>query len=299
MAALVNPEITWDPHAQVRHVSRAEVERCLGPTIEAFHVLSGGLANANVRIGDKVLRLYRRDALSLGIEKTLLQRPWHSLVVPTFLNSGQDFLLMSFEPHGPIEDGPEHGAALGAALAEIHATNFKTSGLLDGSLQVKNPFPDFIASMREYIAVCLDSPQWKASAGMGRRMLEFYDSRAGLLREVQSPAVLLHADFKASNLHWSPRGLPLILDWEFAYAGPALMDLGQLFRWDTTPEFRESFGKSYRSAGGRLPQGWPDLAATLDLINLTGLITNMPESSTRERQDVMRRINQTIGGTKP
>lgn len=34
------------------------------------------------------------------------------------------------------------------------------------------------------------------------------------------PPTLLHADWKASNLHWTDGGL-LVLDWEFAHSGEA------------------------------------------------------------------------------
>src|SRR4051812_28148219 len=123
--------------ATTASIQRDEVELRIGPTGESIEVLGGGLSNVNVRIGrDRVLRIYRgldsgalfRDAAVVGKEATLASRGWRSLRTPKVLARGPDFLLCEYVEHVPLSDA--HGAAVGRALAEIHAITFPATGLL-------------------------------------------------------------------------------------------------------------------------------------------------------------------------
>jgi predicted Ser/Thr protein kinase len=97
LKSLPNPERRWQRAAECLSLDRSEVERRLGPTSEPLQVLSGGLANTNVRVGsERVLRIYRRDRHALGKEKALLQQSWESFVVPSVLGSGEDFLVLEY-----------------------------------------------------------------------------------------------------------------------------------------------------------------------------------------------------------
>lgn len=89
-APLPNPERAWS--AREPRVDREELERCLGaPLAEPFEVLGGGLANLNVRSGEHVIRLYRRDRTVARREAALLRRAWQSFRVPRVLREGADF----------------------------------------------------------------------------------------------------------------------------------------------------------------------------------------------------------------
>src|ERR1700722_5170443 len=97
MTQLFNPEKAWIPSGQVSVISRAEVEKCVGPTNEPLQLLSGGQANTNIRIGnDQVLRLYRRDASVAGKELALLRKKWNGFLVPEVIKPGNGFLLMKY-----------------------------------------------------------------------------------------------------------------------------------------------------------------------------------------------------------
>jgi aminoglycoside phosphotransferase (APT) family kinase protein len=91
--------------------------------------------------------------------------------------------------------------------------------------------------------------------------------------------VLLHADFKPSNLHWATDDRLLVLDWEFAYAGTVLSDVGQLLRWEPPSSFTEAFAVTYRTHGGELVEDWQLWAAAFDLVNLAGLLRNFARRS--------------------
>lgn len=234
----------------------------------AFEPLSGGLANANVRVGDRVLRIYRRDPSVLRKEAALLRRRW-SFRVPRILDEGEDFLVLEYVPHRPLEGTADEGAAVGRALAEIHAIKFDRAGFLGPDLRVADPFPDLLTALRNYVSFEL-----RASPLHTRVLAALDELRAG-------PPTLLHADWKASNLHATDRGL-LVLDWEFAYSGCALSDIGQLLRWPPPESFVEAFAAAY----GPLPDDWRRQAELFDLVNLAGIYRRSP--------DVARRMEATL-----
>ncbi|MGK3961804.1 phosphotransferase family protein [Sorangium sp. So ce118] len=120
----------------------------------------------------------------------------------------------------------------------------------------------------------------------------FLDASAGALRGLASAPVLLHGDFKASNLHWLASGELLVLDWEFAYAGPSLMDVGQILRWSPGPEFVAAFADAYRERAP-LPARFERWAAAFDLFNLVGLLDGV-EPGARRALDVCGRILKTV-----
>jgi hypothetical protein len=64
----------------------------------------------------------------------------------------------------------------------------------------------------------------------------------------------VHSDFKVSNLHWA--GAPLVLDWEFAWAGTRYIDIAQLLRWKPAERFVADFAAAYSAHGGVLADEW-------------------------------------------
>ena len=133
MEPLRNPETLWSRTATPTTIDHAEVERRVGPTTESIEVLSGGFANLNLRVGrERVLRI-KRDALTVAKELALLSRPWRTFRTPSALSSGDDFLVLEYLALAPLP--PTAGAAVGSALAEIHATTYPEMGLLAGTFR--------------------------------------------------------------------------------------------------------------------------------------------------------------------
>jgi aminoglycoside phosphotransferase (APT) family kinase protein len=282
MTHLYNPEESWVPTGQVSVISRAEVEKCIGHTTEPLQLFSGGQANTNIQIGnDQVLRLYRRDASIAGKELSLLQKYWQSFVVPAVIRSGDGFVLMKYMKHTALEDQAEIGTALGKALAEIHSNSHEKSGFIGTDLKIEEPMDDFVMDMWNYLCSFTDNPKSSMPKILLEEVIEFFDSKIEGLQGVVGPSVLLHGDFKVSNLFWSDQGKPLILDWEFAYSGSALMDMGQLFRWSTSHAFEDAFVQSYKASGGHLADNWKYWSGVLDLINLVGLLYKSTSESQR------------------
>ncbi|MCY1021673.1 phosphotransferase family protein [Pyxidicoccus sp. MSG2] len=293
---LPNPERDWERKAELRALDREEILQRIGPTDEPCELLSGGHANVNMRIGTgRVLRVYRRDTGTLRKEQALLGLGWKSFRVPAVLASGEDFLLLEYVPHAPLQGSAAHGEALGLALAEVHARGFSEAGLLGPTLDVVTPFHDVFAAFHDHLRSQLDALEPTLRSELYTPLSGFIERHAESLRAWAGGAVLLHGDFKASNLHDTKTGLPLVLDWEFAYAGPALLDVGQLLRWAPPEPFVEAFAASYQEHGGHLPEDWRRQAEVLDLFNLVGLLARAAPGSKRA-VDVRRRILTTLGG---
>ena len=119
------------------------------------------------------------------------------------------------------------------------------------------------------------------------------------LERACASAAFVHGDFKPANLKWLPATAEvLVLDLEFAWAGPALMDVGQLLRWDVPAAFTEAFATAYVAGGGRLPDGWRRTADLLDLFNVVGLLDHAGDLPTRDA-DLLARARRTTGLAVP
>ncbi len=294
MAFLADPEADWERAPSTRIIARDEVERRIGANTAPLQVLGGGHANVNIRVGtERVLRIYRRDRRALAREKALLSHPWGSFRVPRLLADGEDFLLLEYVHHRPLSDVPEHGAAAGRALAEIHSTGYQVAGHFGVELEVADPLPDFPAAVADHVQERLQTVSGETARELRRLARRLFDRELPRLRAAAGAPVLLHGDFKPSNVHCASGGTLLVLDWEFALAGPALMDLGQLMRWRPSPTFCEAAATAYRTAGGQLSSDWLRWAQVLDLGNLAGLLATATPGS-RRAEDLVRRIRRTL-----
>lgn len=266
----------------------------MGEVSESVELLSGGLANLNLRIGaGRVLRVYCRDPLALAVETALLRRPWKFVRTPEVLSRGGDFLVLEYVPHDPLGDEVEQAEAVGRALAEIHGVAFRQPGLLGPTLDLSKPYPDVIGSFSDYALSRLDLAPSGVAKETRSRVESLLVAHDDSLRHLARASVLLHGDFKVSNLGWTEGGRLLVLDWEFAYSGPSLMDIGQLMRWSPPPSFVEGFVRGYGGHGGELPEDWQRWAAAFDLFNLCGLLAGS-EPGSRRAADITRRIAETL-----
>ncbi len=288
---LPNPETAWQ-RAQPAPDPRGLVEARLDRVPDEIKVLSGGQANTNLLLdGDQVLRVYQREPRAAAREAQLLRRSWRRFRVPQVLDVGEDFLLLEYVPHEPLTTSRVHAEAAGRALAEIHETTYEAHGLLSSELEVERAMPDVLEA---YIGHLLDGSDELGTGhtAIRERAVAHLRASAGRLGDVLAQPVLLHGDFKASNLHWTADGELLVLDWEFAYAGPALMDVGQLFRWDPGEAFHRGFIQGYWGDGNEHEAAFT-AAATLDLVNLVDLLVRSPPASRRE-EDVRSRIEERL-----
>jgi aminoglycoside phosphotransferase (APT) family kinase protein len=293
VGVLANPERDWARPEPAPANLRAEVERRIGPTTEPLELLTGGLRNLTVRVGDqRVLRIHRQGTADVAKEAALLRLPWRSLVVPPLLATGDDFLLLGYVAHAPLPDTPTSGAVVGHALAEIHALPYPTAGFVDEQLAIREPFGDSVTPFYDFAWAHGRTCERALGAALTGRVYAQLDAQLEALQAHAGPPLRIHSDFKVSNLHWTATEELLVLDWESSWAGTRLCDLGQLMRWNPPAPFVAAFVASYGAGGGQLPDDWQRWAALLDLCNLVGLLDD--DAGSQRNGDLRRRIEQTL-----
>jgi hypothetical protein len=186
-----------------------------GSAVERVVAGAGWLANINLRVGrDRVLRI-KRDPSTLAKETTLMRRPWRALRTPAVLATGDDFLLLERLELRPLPASA--GEAAGRALAEIHALRYAKTGSLGPDLSLVTPFPgdgDGGFAARGYGHAMLSEAAPYLDPSLAARIAAFLDSNAYAARDGLDVPVLCHCDFKTSNLHVTPEGELVVLDWD-------------------------------------------------------------------------------------
>jgi aminoglycoside phosphotransferase (APT) family kinase protein len=109
-----------------------------------------------------------------------------------------------------------------------------------------------------------------------------FDQFAPRLEEADRTHRLAHGDFGGRNIlvTASPGGgsewrIAALLDWEQAFAGATLWDVGSFFRYTRryTADFRERFAIGYREVGGTLAHDWHVMARLLDGTRLVAILS--------------------------
>lgn len=300
----------------------------LGPcAVTGFAPLSGGLANTNYRVTvagreePVVVRVYTRDAAACAIEVAIARLVVNSIPVPRLLYAACDaappYAVSSWVEGAKLEeillsgdaaDARDTGFAAGAALAKIHTHTFDQAGFFgsgpgpDSGLIVAEPLGLIRAACEGYVDARLGEERVRArlSEPLAERLAMAMDQYAPLLDALPDRAALLHGDYKPQNLllrhsadgRWE---MAAVLDWEFAFAGPPLFDLGQLLRYRATlpPQYTAGVEAGYLAADGTLPAEWPRLTRLLDLMNLLGFLER-PEANAPMVREVRGLVARTI-----
>ncbi len=305
---LPNPERAWAAEQAPLPLEPEHVVTRVGAAFTTLELLSGGLANSNVLIdGERVLRIHRRDPSSAAKEAHLLRQGFRSFRVPRVYAEGSDFLVLEFVPHRALVGTRATGEAVGRALAEIHQARPLAArslaarprerelraGLLGPDLSLRVEFDDVVSALLDYARSRRAQSERALGPELSMRVSAALEAKAPQLRQAAGPPALLHGDFKVSNLHWAASEELLVLDWEFAWLGPRLMDVGQLLRWGAPCEFVAGFAAGYRQEGGELCDDFERLAREFDLFNLIGLL-DAGRESTRSK-NIQARILETLG----
>jgi aminoglycoside phosphotransferase (APT) family kinase protein len=276
-----------------------------GQQIISAQRLAGGYSNDNCLVttaaGDQfVLRRYLR-ANRCAVEAALARLLRGVVAVPEVIAAdpdgevaGEPVLLARFVAGLPLghalagasrEDQAGLGRQVGTALAAIGTIGFSCPGEFSGPELVPDA-SGWPASLPEFVGRCLDSgPAARALLTAAERDLvrDLARSRAPLADQVAGTSQLVHADFNAKNLLVSagPGGwtMAAVLDWEFAFSGSPLIDVGNMLRFgeQVPPAFESGFVAGFRAAGGGLPEGWREISEALDLYALAEFLTRPPE----------------------
>ena len=256
--------------------------------------LTGGHRNQNLLLtthrGDHfVLRRYRHGN-PCPVEHALTRRltgvaPVAEVVAadPDGALAGEPVLLSRHLPGATLDRilpdlrgaaAADLGRQVGDALAAIGTVRFRRPGFFtDATL---TPHPDaqaadlagFTAGRADRITG-LDAREKAALVALAERGQPAVDAAGDTAR-------LVHSDFNGKNILISPAGtVAAVLDWEFAFAGHPLVDVGNLLRHpDELPaDFTPAFLAAFAAGGGPLPPDWRDISAALDLFALVDLLT--------------------------
>ena len=135
------------------------------------------------------------------------------------------------------DDAAAIGDAVGRTLAAIGGFTFDAPGLLGPTLRpepFEAPLPDLLVAFGERV---LGEPEAREALGgfIADGFLTLLRESASSLEPVATQSSLVHSDFNGKNLvlartfEGAPR-VEAVLDWEFAFSGPPLADVGNMLR---------------------------------------------------------------------
>jgi aminoglycoside phosphotransferase (APT) family kinase protein len=208
-----------------------------------------------------------------------------ALLVTSFLPGERLDLVL---PGADADLRRQLGTNLGEVLARLAQMPMLRPGeFVDGELRLE-PLPaddlvSWVSAHRDGTALA----EWDEQAYDG--LLEVADAAQALLDHLDR-ACLVHSDFNAKNLLVDPSTAEVtaVLDWEFAHAGAAVEDLGNLLRFERETVFADAVMAAYRAHVPGATGTLLDEARAADLFALVDL------ASRREQNPVAARAHDLL-----
>jgi len=290
--------------------------------IEQLSLLSEGCANTNYKVTFKgarlpvVIRIYMRDKTALQREVTIHSLVADKIPVAKHLYYDGNCLLYSY-PYSIMEwiDGrllrevilsknekaiSQCAFEAGLYLNELRQIKFTHGGFFQEDLQVR-PFD----KEEEYLPFVLNLLKDKVvkndlDSSLHAAVSKLVNTYSKLLPN-EEEANLTHADYDPANMMVTEMNgkwkIAAILDWEFAFAGTYLLDIGMMLRYShKLPNYYENnFIAGIKSQGFNLPAEWKKQAKLMDLLCLLQLVHYNPFSERpKMNRDVVSLIADTI-----
>lgn len=298
----------WERQAAYLELDNQALTKLVQPVFAGQHVLNaslmaGGFSNTlykaqlSGRTEPIVVRLYTRDAASCEKDIALFDLLHERIPMPELLHAdtagtigGVPYALTSYVAgttlahvltQGTQEDIAGSMFATGQVLAQIGTFHFANGGFFGAGLAVTHGMTTDGDMFCGFLGDCLFTRG--AGERLGPRLTEqlwaFVSTYAPLLDELAAEAVLVHADFNDPNIMVAQQAgewkVTAVLDWEFAFAGTPLFDVGNMLRNEhrLPPVLAKAFIEGFGAAGGSLPQNWKRQAKLLDLLSLVDFLT--------------------------
>jgi aminoglycoside phosphotransferase (APT) family kinase protein len=290
--------------------------------IDAMTILSEGCANSNYKITFKnqsqpiVLRIYMREARSLAVETHIHALMKNTLPLPKIIYSDSQCKLIP-HPYALFEwndgelmrniilAGDEKSIAecayeAGKYLSQLRNSFLPQGGFFDETLAIRPFLPE--EEFQQFIFTLLSDEQVQAELGttLIDSLRELTTTQIALFPPTES-ANLTHADYDPANMlvkqingSWK---ISAILDWEFAFAGSYLLDMGIMLRYShKLPQcYENQFIAGIEANGEALPMTWKKQCKLMDLLCLLQLIHYNPAAARPNlNQDVKSLIQYTV-----
>lgn len=293
-----------------------------GKNVVQIQVLSGGLINSNIKMttdtGENyVLRIYSKNNKSMDIERRIINLLKDVVPVPQVFYSesfsaviNHPFLILDWVKGSQLSEIIYKGnkraissaaSAVGEALAQIHKMKFPASGFFDENLNISDYIKLDASKFLMYIEENLMRGHADRHLGteLCGKILRFAQAHADLIDKLGEQNSLVHSDFNPLNILVNEKdghvNIAAILDWEYAFSGSSLTDIGNMLRYENVAsgELLRPFIVSYKDSGGYLPVKWLQKAKLLDLIALCQLL-NKEECGAVRIMDIKRLIISTM-----
>jgi aminoglycoside phosphotransferase (APT) family kinase protein len=277
----------------------ADLLRPFGLVVCDYSLLAEGKVNTNYRVetvsGSFVLRLHNGADHVVDIEAALAERLSQTLPVPRLVGRGRRYLVYEFRSGISLEKAVIQGrdlpyikvarelAAFRQALSGHH---FPSAGFFGSDVSVQHPWTSSIDGLWSYLRTQLQKAN--LSPSLRERLSMVAEDAEPRLHAIAGPPVLVHGDFKASNVLVDETGLTAVLDWEFAHSGTWMTDVGQILRHEESLPM--GFADAFTEVLG-MDEEARVLVRTLDLVNLVDFLS--PErDQPKMRAGVTRRIEE-------
>ncbi len=295
-------------------------------TIENLVILSDGCANSNFRVtfknNDKpvVLRIYMRDEIAISREVAIHKLVGNSIPIPAILYADGHCKIFQY-PYAIMEwvDGTlmrevilkkeeqaisDCSFEAGKYLNILRQMTFSCGGFFQKELEVL-PFRDEDKYL-PFVLYLLSDHIVKENLGsvLTHNVMDLVNTYSDILPK-ENEANLTHADYDPANMlvkkidnRWK---IVAILDWEFAFSGTYLMDMGMMLRYShKLPTCYETdFIAGIQESGFHLPNNWKKQSKLMDLICLLNLVRFNPASERPNlNRDVVSLIKHTVENWK-
>jgi len=302
-------------------------------SVKNLQVLSGGLINTNIRVDFEanykpvVIRVFRNGAQVCRKELAI-----HDLLSPTIRVPR----VLHAAPEG-IEDSPaftineyvigstfqelkrtkdlkaiqQASYSVGATLASIGGFEFEKPGRLEveehtATLAVGQKFIEGRDQIARLMDTFLASANCERRAGpkLIQRLHDYLWSWSSQIPDLEEAPCLVHNDFGNRNILVRQENgkwvVAAILDWELAFSGSPLLDVGHFLRYErsSAPVREVHFSRGFVEHGGQLPDNWKEIARVVDLSGLVECLTH-DELPVDVEIELLELINATLDHRDP
>jgi aminoglycoside phosphotransferase (APT) family kinase protein len=278
-------------------VTRGQVVELLVPlvgarAIGAIQYLEEGLTNTILRVSvhgstpDLLVRIYAGGNAPWEKERRLLERLTPDLPVPRVLlcNDGRGAVpypslvyewiegvtLNAMRRQASSEELLSLANPLGRIIGKICTMAPMAWDTFQGQGETPPSLPEVLLSVTQE-RLLRGRARVRLGEGAADALCRHLSRQAEGFSALGSAKCLVHGDLGGRNIlvvsdgggRWRISG---IVDWESAFTGWAMWDVGSLFRYRRRygPDFLDQFERGYRNSGGTLPEDWWKLARLLD-----------------------------------